>query len=334
MKMKRLTVIVSIMVMSCGLCLAASSIVAPVEGKAAYDILTDYAFGGFDLVGDQIVGWAGGSLKVFDIPGGTSTDLGMPSGYSAYNSFVRQDPSGSSAWVGFTVMGNTDDRIYQVDYATGTWTQKAALAGNFDLEFYNSTPFVTATNSTNWQDPTCVWALDSTGSDNHDKIIEMNGTSAGLAFDTSGNLYYASGYGATELTLYKWDGADVQNSIGAGNLTYLDGTKLSDLEATAYDIDIDDAGNVIFNGNGLSSFTAMWNGTAGDGMNYEKLSVGALTNNWHSFIDSVGDVSADDGAYYQADGGFGVTGIAVVVPEPATLAIIGIGAVLVRRRKA
>jgi len=188
-----------------GVAAADSAILTPMPAgeRTATDILTGAGyFVGFDVSGDSVVGWASGSLKQFDkSSGAVLADLGAPSGYSGYNSFVRMDPSGNSAWAAFTVYdGTNDDRIYQVDISTGTWTHEATLACNFDLEFSGGNAYVSGLNSGNWSDPTCIWQLDTSGADNHDKIVEMSGNSAGLAFDASGNAYYAS----NDALLYRW----------------------------------------------------------------------------------------------------------------------------------
>ncbi|WDP90897.1 MAG: VPLPA-CTERM sorting domain-containing protein [Desulfobacter sp.] len=287
----------------------------------ANDIISNQYFGGYDVSGATVYGWANNTLKIMNKNNGAViSDLGTPDNYTGYNSFVRLDPTGTSSWVGFTVEGNVDDRIYQVDHATGTWTQMATMAGNFDMDFSNGNAYVSGLNSTDWSDPTSIWRLDTSGADNHDKIVEMSGNSAGLAFDAAGNAYYASYDGGG---LYRWAAADIAGAAGAGNLNYTDGTKLTDLELGAYDVDVDDAGNVIFNGNGGYSFTAVWNGTEGDGTNYDYIGIGPGSH-WFSFIDSEGDVTKD-GSLYQAD--FYNNGIAEAkpVPVPAAVWLLGTG---------
>lgn len=310
--------------------MADSAFFDPMTGYAANDIMTGVNFTGYDTFGSSVVGWGNGSLNVYNKTGGVTNSLGIPSGYSGWNSFVRLDPSRNSAWVGFTVGDNSDDRIYQVDFTTGAWTHKATMASNFDMEFYGGNSYVSGLNSTNWDDPTSIWLLDTTGSNNHDKIVELRGNSAGLSFDGSGNAYYATydGY-AVAGDLLRWDADDIAGAIGESYLAIADGSKLADLEAGAYDIDVDDAGNVLFNGNGYYSYTAMWNGTEGDGYNYDYLGVGDPSGagyNWFGFIDSEGNVTEfEGGSLYQTD--YSPYGIAEVsaVPIPGAVWLLGSG---------
>lgn len=322
--------------------MADSAFFDPMTGYAANDIQTGVSLGGYDTFGSSVVGWGNDSLNVYDKTGGVTKALGTPTGYSGYwNSFVRLDPLKTSAWVGFTMGGNTDDRIYKVDFATSTWTHKATMACNFDMEFYDGNPFVSGQNSTNWDDPNSIWLLDTTGANNHDKIVEIRGNATGLAFDGSGNAYNATydGYGAPG-ELFRWDATSVAGAIGTGHLAIADGTKLSDIELSAYDTDVDDAGNVLFNGNGSYVYTAIWDGTEGDGYNYDYIGVGDSSGagwNWFTFIDSEGNVTeVDGGALYQTDSA--AYGIAEVnaVPIPAAVWLLGsglLGLIGIRRRR-
>ncbi len=341
--MKKLLALTIVMFMA-GSVLAASSSVTPTKpGYTANDILTGYAFGGFDVSGSQVVGWANSSLKVLAKDGSSETDLGTPdySGTTYYNSFVRLDPSGNSVWVGFTMGDNSDDRIYQVDLTTKTWTQKATLASNFDLEFSGGNPYVSGTNSTSWGDPSGIWLLDTSGNNNHDLIASVGGSSAGLAFDSSGNLYNATydGYGDPSVLL-KYTSAQVSGAIGGTSLARADAAKLSDTPAGAYDTTCDADGNVLFNINGSSTghsnFTAIWNGTSGNGYNYNELAYGTgAFYNWHTFLDAEGIVTeAEEGTFYQVD--WCCNGIAeVTVPEPATMCLLALGGgfALLRKRR-
>src|SRR5207253_1198884 len=106
------------------------------------------------------------------------------SNFSAFNSFVRIDSLGTSAWLGFTKANNADDRIFQVNLANGTWTQKATLAGNMDLRFFGNSAFVSGLQGGSPN----IALLDTSGTNNHDVVLTLSGNSAGFDFDSSGNL--------------------------------------------------------------------------------------------------------------------------------------------------
>ncbi|MBN1911767.1 MAG: PEP-CTERM sorting domain-containing protein [Pirellulales bacterium] len=318
-----------------GVASAASAILTPLAPFQAVDRETSMYFSGFDVQGTEAAYWASGTLHTVDRTNGTTADLGAPNGYSAFNSFVTFSPDAASFYVGFTVSGNTDDRIYQVDRATGDWTLVATLPGNYDLEFAGDLPYVSGTNSSIVGDPNAIWLLDTTGADQHDKLIAVGGYSAGLGVDASGNVFYAS----ADAALYRWDAAAVMGAVGASELGLVDATKLADLASSTYgaDTEVDAAGRVLFTANSAQSFVAQWNGTPGDGPNYDVLALGAGSyGNWYTMIKASGDILAPGEAFYVGD--FNHNGVAEVsiVPEPSTLGMILIGGVffvLARRRK-
>jgi hypothetical protein len=312
---------------------------APEPGYQANDILTTVYFNnGYDAYGSNVIGWAGGSLKIYGKNGTLTNDFGGPPGYSnsnCWNSFVKLDPSGDSAWVGFTVSGNTDDRIYQIDLTSGTWNHIATMAGNFEIEFSGGNPFVSGLNSTNWSAPSSIWLLDVSGGNNHDLIASIGGYSAGLGFDDLGNLYYATNGISGGNILIQYTATQIANAIGTESLSLSEATKLSDIDGGAYDTDVDDAGNVLYNTNGgavIPSYTAVWNGNTGGGTNYDLIGTGkGEWGDWFSFMDTEGDVTAS-GSLYQAD--FYFNGVAeVTVPEPATMVLLALGGLLISKRE-
>lgn len=305
---------------------------ASVYPAQANDRLTDYYIGGYDVVGTTAYAWANNQLQVLNTAtGAVINNWGTPTGYSGWNSFVRSDGAGG-AYVGFTVSGDTDDRIYHVN-SSGAWSHVATMAGNFDMEIYGGKLYVSGLNSTNWSDPNSIWLLDTSGGNAHDLIVRMSGVSAGLAFDSSGNAYYAS----YDKLLYRWDAADIAGAIGGTNLTYADGTKLADLESGAYDVTVDAAGHVIFNGNGAYSYNALWNGDTGDGYNYDYIGIGVGEyGDWFTFLDAEGDVTAvGGGSLYQGDAYYFGIGEVNAVPVPGAVWLLGsglLGLIGLRRR--
>jgi len=322
---------------------ASSSITTGMDPYVANDVATGLYLGAHDVSTDSasLATYAGNTLKLVDLATEAVTDLGNPTDYDLpedvdgpWNSFVTYDPAGDSVWVGFTVGGNVDDRIYQVDLASSTWTHQATMPGNFDLEFAGATPLVSGTNSTNWADPTGIWQLDTSGADVHDLLIETSGYSAGLGVDSQGNVYYAANDAAG---IYQWAAADVLAAIGTGNMTYANGLKISEQEAGAYDIEVDAADHVFFNGNGAYAFTALWDGTSEAGeYNYDYVAIGSGDfGNWHTLLSASGDVASGDGALYQSDWYYFGAAEITLVPEPAAwvllTTLLGVGLATWRR---
>jgi hypothetical protein len=77
----------------------------------------------------------------------------------------------------------------------------------------------------------------------------------------------------------------------------------------------------------------MWNGIAGDDFNYDVLATAGSSANWFGPLAIDGDFL--NGAPLYGSYGFGgpITEIAYLVPEPTTLALLGLGGLLLRRRK-
>jgi hypothetical protein len=311
---------------------ADSNIATPAAGFQAADEFDGIVPNWHDVRGDYVAIYADQQLRVFD----RNTEallfnLGAsPMSGTTYNSFVTFDPSGESIWVGFTVGGNVNDRIYQFSLADSSWTHKATLVGNFDLAFAGGVPYVTATGSTNWSDPACIWQLDLSGAGSHRKVAQLDGFSAGLAADAAGNLYYATNIGASDrLVRFAAD------SLAGSTLGLGDGEVLSSLPASyyGYDVNVDAAGNVLVslnsidaNWNALGSSLAVWNGTPGSGLSLQEIaSAGAGTV--FTNVSTFGNVLAG-GAAYVADGGWGAPnpGLAKIqaVPEPSAYVLLAI----------
>lgn len=322
--------------------LAASSIVSPFPGYSANDVLTSvYPNAGFDVYNAggtrQCAVYSGATtgLNIYNMDGSVAHSLGSPAGYegtNTYNSFVKMDPSGSSVWVGYTVYDGSDDRIYQVDVASGTWDHKATLSGNFDLEWSGSSAYVSGLNGETWGN-SAVWRLDTSGSDSHTEIAYTGGNSAGLGFDSMGNLYYGSnGLGTDQM--FEWTAAQV----AAGGQNTGTATILSDLEVGAYDTTVGFDDQVFFNMNGYYSLgynaIAKITGEGAGSNNYDYVGINASTSYpWFTFLDYEGEGMGNGGALYATD--YSTMGVAQVVPIPGAVWLLAsglLGLVGIRRR--
>lgn len=225
--------------------------------------------------------------------GGTSRKFGLPAEYDvlSYPSFLSISPDGASLWLGYTDAANADARIYCLDPETGVWDWKAAFPSNWDLEFWNDSLLVSGLNSADYNAPNAIFVLDTSGRNQHRRIIETGGNSAGLALDSHGNLYYGSSFLSGSNALYRWDSASVAAVVetpGATPLQVADAEKLADLPMTVYDCEVDAGDHVVFSMNtwGGTQILARWNGYPGDGANYDTL---ALSDAWLGMVKSRGD---------------------------------------------
>ncbi len=314
---------------------AASNIITPSSGYQATDCLTTVDPTAMDVFDDWAAVYADEHLTIYDRNTWQSVyDLG-DANYggttTTYNSFVTFDPSGNSLWVGYTVGGNVDDRIYQVTNlgSTPTWNHIATLPSNYELAFSKETPYISGLNSTAWGGPNAIWLLDVTGNNQHDKIADVGGFAAGMAFDTDGNLYYGTNLGAND-TLVRF----TTEQVGQGGLQLSDAETLTRLPFPGADVEVDSADHVLFtvneidaNWNQLGSTLAMWDGTSGDGDHYKIIGT-AGDDHWYTVVRTTGGV-----AYLNDGGAWGnpVLGLAeiraVSVPEPSTL-ILAAGSLL------
>ena len=298
-----------------GLLLAFSSLtgqstwLTPEAGYISRDIIPDKAFSCHDISGNNLYAIDSDGLYGYDLTTLQQThDFGKaPADYSGWVSFVTADPDGTKIWVGYTVSGLTDDRIYSVDIATGTWTHVATFPGNFDMEIVHGNYYVSGLNTEGWDgvnDVNCISLLDLSGNDQHQKLIEVGGNSSGLAVDAAGNVYNAKYDPSGSTLMYQWAAADLANVITATDGSFLtldDGIILTSMPGNGpYDCDVDDAGNMLFNCNDFTggSFMAVWNGNTGEAENYEKLGVyGGSSFAWFSMLKATGDITADGKAY-------------------------------------
>ncbi len=279
----------------------AQSYLIPFPGYEARDIFPGYSnFQAIDIYDTLLYGTDGDTIRCLDIRSGEPVaKYGLHAGYESFPSFLSVSPDGKELWAGFTVIGNADDRIYRIDLETGDWHLEAVLGGNIDLVWWNDSILVSATNSTSWEAPGSIFLLDTSGQNNHRKIIETGGYTAGLAVDTLGSVYYGTNYAMEPNVLLRWDSSAVAGILagdGADTLRPDDAVKLSDLVAGPYDIHIDAGGNVLFNMNLFvgDKMIAKWNGTQGDGYNYDVLVIATGEYDWLGYVKSEGNIDSLD----------------------------------------
>jgi len=329
---------------------AASTVYSGVAPFGATDIPGGF-FNGFDVTASgKIVGLAGRNINLYSAAGTYERTIATVPDYNGdnapeYGSFCRLTPDESTVWTGFTVNGNTDDRIYSVPFAGGSATHEATFTGNYDLEFAqvggNWKPFVSGTNSTTFGAPNSVWLLD-TAADNHVKIAGLGGYASGLAFDSSGNLYAAD---SSLKKLYRFGTARVQSAATGGASLVGDNADFSsDMHFAAADITVDGVDHVFFNSNDPSysgaSIVSMLQPAAAGAYKYDNIAVGTGSfGNWSTqlaFGGGTGDATLGGGSVFVGDfwSSGGVTELAV--PEPGTVVLLSsgiftLGAMLRRR---
>jgi len=272
----------------------------PQEGFEVETWFPEYpGVGAFDFSDTLFYLSDGDTIHILDISSGAELNkFGFPGDYTAtsYISFLTVSPDGSAIWTGYTSNGNLDDRIYSMDVETGQWELQAMFPGNLDLVFWKDSILVSGLNSNSWDAPASIFVLDTSGADQHRKIIEVGGYSSGMATDQNGDLYYGTSYPADPNALYRWDNSVVQPVIevpGKVTLTTIHAEKLTDLPAGAYDCEVDEGGNVLFNMNlyGGTMVVGMWNGTSGDGNNIDTLATATGEWDWLGILKSKGNIA-------------------------------------------
>lgn len=305
---------------------AQSSWLAPEEGYITDELFSDKAFSSFDVKDGVLYAIDETAVYSYNLEDATLIkNYGLPADYDDFwNSFLTISPDGDKIWVGYTNFDVSDDRIYTIDVVTGDWTHKATMSANFDLEIYESNVFVSGLNSGGWDginDINCVWLLDTSGSNNHKKIIEIGGNSPGLSIDKDGNiiipLYDPNN---SETFLYRWSKGDIDNVISSEDGSYL---KIADSETITsmppngpYDCAVDNANNIIFNCNDFigGSFLAVWNGTIGSSENYDVIATyGGSSFAWFGMIKADGDIK-NGGKVFTTNFGDPISYVQAILP--------------------
>lgn len=307
----------------------------------ATDVPIAETYSSFDVNGTDVYGWANGNIYVGNLNGTNnvlSGQLDRPTAYldgatTIFNSFTYYDASQNSLWLGFTNLGNTDDRIYSVDLNTNTWsTDFAGLIGNYDLRIEDGEVYVSGNPlAASFGADARIYNLGAVASaltNSATEIINLGGFSPGFDFDSAGNLIVATA---------DYDGTDellrfAEGDLGGPVLNRGDGEVLSTMAGGSSGAVVDDADNIYFSTNTAIRQVGKWNGTAGSAENFD---VVGTTINFVGGLDAEGDVESKD----NGDLFIGLSGQPgfVQVPEPATgslFLLAGLGALAFRRRRA
>ncbi len=312
------------------------------------------AHGGFTADNGKLHYWSPQEgYAVTDIATGAKTLIGLPAGGVRSNTygdaFGCYDPA-SGIFYAATIDGMSDAYIYQYDTVSGGWQTGYTSAINaFGADTYNSQLYFSGLNepwSGGFNQDTYIsrfventpHTYGTTGLGLHDSLVRTVGNSASVTVDNQGNVYYAS-YAAS--ALYKWSAAqivsvtdDILNNEADEFLTIADATLLLDIPGTGYGITADDAGNIFMSVNNFEGGpqVLMWNEELGS--SYEVIATLDPSQYFGFFGDlSIdGDFLAGDSLYGQFGWQNPITEI-TYVPEPATIAILGLGGLLLRRRR-
>jgi hypothetical protein len=275
------------------------SSITPEYGYEINTWLPDYPnIGAFDFSDTLFYLNDGDTIHMLGVESGTVwKKFGKPEDYrDNFVSFLTLSPDGGTIWTGFTTYGSVDDRIYSIDVESGHWEHQASFPASMDLVFWKDSILVSGLNSASWDAPAAIFILDTTGTNEHRRIIEPGGYSAGMAIDKHNHLYYGTSYAMDPNALYRWHADTIQAVVedpASAFLQVSDGEKLFDLPGGVYDCEVDKGGNVLFNMNldgGVQS-VCRWNGLSGDGARIDTLATASGEWDWLGNLKSLGDIS-------------------------------------------
>ncbi|MDD2599743.1 MAG: hypothetical protein PHO37_11010 [Kiritimatiellae bacterium] len=217
---------------------------APIPGKSTYTIQeldntgeTSTTYGGLTKDGDILYYGNYDTVRRYDLAGATN---------SVYAATVHNADTKGLAKIGSTLymaidisydaplpssIGTVDPTTgFTATFASGT-AQGAVTYSIYDAAVYNGVYYFVANIGTinpddqQWPYDTRIYRYNTADPSAPVEVANIGGYSGGIAFDTAGNLYYASqnwGQG-----ILRFDAADVAR----GGLTAADGTTVADVTA-------------------------------------------------------------------------------------------------------
>jgi len=338
----------------CAVVYADSNYIIPQHANlTANDIGGGPIEGGFNVNDGQIHwwnapnSWGGNGYNVMDTTTGIITNMGKS---ASVNTNGYGDPFGvydskNNCFYAASYNTSWESCLYKYSYSSGTWSEEGTAVNMYSGATYNGNLYISGLRSP-WSggyDDNYISLYDFSSTHAHDALILTGGASAHVAVDGQGNVYYATYDPTAGGGLYKWTAeqvAGVVNNLAGGAddtfLTLTDGQKLSGLAGGANGIIADKAGHVFLTFNSMNpeipSALVMWDGTVGDGFNYDVLATAGPYANWFGPLAIDGDFLS--GAPLYGSYGFGgpITEL-TYVPEPATMAILALGSLMLLRRQ-
>jgi hypothetical protein len=262
----------------------------------ANDIGTNsiYVEGQFSVDNGYIRYWkAGYGYYIYDIANSTLSTPTQPNnvmtnGYG--DPFGIYDAANGCFYAG-TYYDADESYLYKYTVSTSTWTALGSAINMYGAAIYNGNLYISGLNvpwNGGYGQDTYISIFNAADPTKHDCIAQTSGNSAYLAFDPSGNLYYAT-FG-TSPTLYKWTAAEVASKIDI----------LNNSNATDYYLTLADADK-------LTNLPDGANGIAADANGDVFVTVNSSTNHLllvHKHTDSTGDdnyyteIGSDSGGWY------------------------------------
>ncbi|MGZ0708724.1 PEP-CTERM sorting domain-containing protein [Coraliomargarita sp. W4R53] len=272
----------------------------------------------------------GGGINVYQHTSGGSTNI-----YSSSSNYVGASLVAINDYIYFndSDFSNTQ-HIWKYDTSgTGTTSSLASTTSNYGLYNHNGQLFISGANGMGINH-IFNSSLDASGdlvSDPATDLGETFGNSGPLAFDASGNLYFAPGYG--DLKIYSWTAAELATAISdpTNNPLPTEDTVWYDYSGDYGSYSggtgmlVDENGDIILSLTSFTSSSTIVKFASDENAAYVDSEV-ILTSS-----ERLGDLRLNENQIYFSNG----SEVLLLVPEPATAALlVGLSALacLSRRR--
>lgn len=220
-------------------CIACSANAGALHNSADTPLALQGFLGGFDALdnGNFLVN-DGYTINEIDSSGASVRTLYTYNEEGGvWGSFVKHN--NGRIYFGESMNGN----VYSCSYDNpADVSPLAKLNNNFDIAFYQDKPYIAATALD--YSSTSIYLVDNGAKD---LIVDkVSGPAGPVAFDSSGNLYYAQGMDPS--LLFKWNADLVAGAIGTGKITASPSESLAPI-AGPYGLAITTDGNMYYTTN-------------------------------------------------------------------------------------